>query len=480
VHKILVVDDERNVHYSFRRALEGAFEVLSAHDGEDALARLESERPDVVLLDLKLPRLGGLEVLERMHDRYPELPVVVMTAYGTVDTAIRSTALAARDYLLKPVDVPALKKLLDEILPQSPVAGAVAAALAGAEVHLVGRSRAMHDLFKLIGRAAAADTTVLVTGESGTGKELIARAIHEHGRRSRGPFVAINCAAIPENLLESELFGHERGAFTGADSTRRGKLELAHRGTLILDEIGEMAPSLQAKLLRVLQTREVPRLGGATPVRFDVRVIVLTNADLEERVARGTFREDLYYRLNVFRIRVPPLRERDDDVLLLAGHFLARERSRLKRPLAGFSVEAERAISTHAWPGNVRELENAIAQACIRAKGNAITIEDLALRQPGRLAAADDATGSASTLAHALDELLTASPGEVYERVERTLVERALATTQGNQVRAARLLGVTRNVIRNRMARHGVGPSRAPSRPDRSTGRPIDPGGEKP
>ena len=455
LRRILIVDDERNVHYSFRRALEGALEVVSAHDGEEALGLLGADRVDVVLLDVRLPGLSGLETLERIRDRHPNLPVIVMTAYGNVETAIRSTALAARDYLLKPVDVPALKKLLDEILPQD-VKPTEAETAAPGEVHMLGRSRAMHDLFKLIGRAAAADTTVLVTGESGTGKELIARAIHEHGGHQRGPFVAINCAAIPENLLESELFGHERGAFTGADAQRPGKFELAHRGTLILDEIGEMAPALQAKLLRVLQAREVTRLGAAAPLKLDVRVIVLTNADLEAKVAAGTFREDLYYRLNVLRIRVPPLRERDDDVLLLARHFLARERARSKRSLAGFTPDAERLLVAHSWPGNVRELENVIAQACVRAKGDGIAADDLALA-PSRAKREIEGVDPSAALDEKLGDFLRVYAGEAYERLERMLIARALEVTRGNQVRAARLLGVTRNVIRNRMAKHGVG-----------------------
>jgi DNA-binding NtrC family response regulator len=325
------------------------------------------------------------------------------------------------------------------------------------EIRMVGRSRAMHDLFKLIGRAAAAETTVLVTGESGTGKELVARAIHDHGHRKNGPFVAINCAAIPENLLESELFGHERGAFTGAETLRAGKFELAHRGTLILDEIGEMAPALQAKLLRVLQARDVTRLGGSTALKLDVRVIILTNADLEAKVAAGTFREDLYYRLNVFRIQVPPLRAREDDVLLLANHFLARERMRQKRSIVGFAPEAEHSLSAHSWPGNVRELENAVAQACLKAKGDRITAADISLGPSSRRDCALAGSDPASALGEALGEFLRVFPGQAYERVERILVEHALDATRGNQVQAARLLGVTRNVIRNRMAKHGVG-----------------------
>ncbi|MGH7898744.1 MAG: sigma-54-dependent transcriptional regulator [Candidatus Binatia bacterium] len=457
MRRILIVDDERNVHYSFQRALEGAFEVSSAHDGEEALARLADDPPDVVLLDLKLPRLGGLETLAEIRERHPELPVIVMTAYGTVDTAIRSTALAARDYLLKPVDVPALKKLLREVLPQATAAAERPAPISG-DIQMVAKSARMQDLFKLIGRAAAAEATVLVTGESGTGKELVARAIHHHSRRSGSPFVAINCAAIPETLLESELFGHERGAFTGADTLRPGKFELAHRGTLILDEIGEMAPALQAKLLRVLQTREVTRLGGSVLLQFDVRMIVLTNADLEAKIADGTFREDLYYRLNVLRIAVPPLREREDDVLLLANHFLAREQGRLSRAIVAFTPEAQAVLRSHSWPGNVRELENVVAQACLKAKGDQITPGDLAIRP---LLSGRDARGfgqdPAAALEQAIGSVLSSFPGEAYVRIERTVIERALAATGGNQVQAARLLGVSRNVIRNRMAKHAVG-----------------------
>jgi DNA-binding NtrC family response regulator len=478
MQRILVVDDERNVHYSFRRALEGSFEVLSAHDGEEALAQIAADPPDAVLLDIKLPRLGGLETLEQIRDTRPDLPVIVMTAYGTVDTAIRSTALAARDYLLKPVDVPTLKKLLAEVLRQ-PVASVERPPPAAGDANMIGQSPAMHELFKWIGRAAAADTTILVTGESGTGKELVARAIHQHGRRKGGPFVAINCAAIPDNLLESELFGHERGAFTGAEITRPGKFELANRGTLVLDEVGEMALALQAKLLRVLQVREVARLGGSTPLRFDVRVIVLTNADLEGKVASGEFREDLYYRLNVVRIQMPPLRARERDVMLLAEHFLARERTRRRRSLTGFTSEAERLLLAHPWPGNVRELENVVAQACIKAKGDSIDAADLTLRPSLRGDRPFGSEDSESALEHALAEFLRGEPVHAYERVERMLVSRALAATHGNQVQAARLLGVTRNVIRNRMARHGVGglaaaPASEDGHEDAAVASPLD------
>jgi DNA-binding NtrC family response regulator len=458
MRKILIVDDEPNVHYSFRRALEGEYEIHSAYDGEEALAQLAEGAPDVLLLDVRLPRRDGISTLEAIRARHPELPVVVMTAFGTAETAIRATSLAAREYLLKPVDVPALKKLLREILPNGE-GPAQQAERAEVGVDLIGQSPAMQEIGKLIGRAANADATVLITGETGTGKELVARAIHRHGKRHRGPLVAVNCAAIPDNLLESELFGHERGAFTGADALRPGKFELAHRGSLLLDEIGDMPASLQAKLLRVLQTGEVTRLGGSTPHRFDVRVIAMTNADLEGRVMAKAFREDLYYRLNVLRIRVPALRERGDDVLLIARAVLDREGERLGRRLAGFAAEAEAALRAHPWPGNVRELENVVAQACLGARGEWITADDVTIRA-GALPAAAAPVGAPESADHLLDRALGAAveafPGQVLERVERAAVAKALERTGGNQVRAAKVLGTSRNVVRGRMAKYGL------------------------
>lgn len=458
MRRILIVDDERNVHYSFRRALQGEFEIQSAFDGEGALAQLEREAPDVLLLDVRLPGLDGIATLEQIRARHPQIPVVVMTAFGTTETAIRATALAAREYILKPVDVPALKKLLEEILPNES-APAEPRDRSLPVVTLVGQSHPMQELGKLIGRAATADATVLITGETGTGKELVARAIHTHGKRRQRPLVAVNCAAIPDNLLESELFGHERGAFTGADTMRPGKFELAHGGTLLLDEAGDMPRALQAKLLRVLQTGEVSRLGGLAPHAFDVRVIAITNADLEARVAAGAFREDLYYRLNVLRIKVPPLRQRAEDVLLLARHVLEREHVRLGRSIAGFTEEAERRLLAHSWPGNVRELENAVAQACLRARGDRVTADDLIIALTSTDAYGPCLNGSdtaATVLDHALALALDEFPGEVLVRLERAAVAKALQRTQGNQVRAAQLLGTSRNVIRSRMAKYSI------------------------
>ncbi|MCX8073779.1 MAG: sigma-54 dependent transcriptional regulator [Candidatus Binatia bacterium] len=455
--RILIVDDEPNVHYSFQRALAAEFEVRSAYTGEDALTIAERETLDAALLDVRLVDSDGLDVLERLRALQPSLPVLMMSAYASTDAVIRSTALAARDFLLKPVDVPTLRKLLHDVIPKHPSASGSLEVSDGVG-KLIGRSPVMLELYKEIGRAAATDATVLVTGESGTGKELVARTIHDHSARRDGPFVALNCAAIPSELLEAELFGHEKGAFTGAVAERPGKFALAQGGTLLLDEIGEMALPLQAKLLRVLQSREVTPLGGNLPRTFDVRVIAVTNADLEERVRAGTFRADLYYRLHVFRIAVPPLRSRGDDVLLLARVFLQRERERLGRSLVGFSPAAEDKLRAHAWPGNVRELENAVARACLHARGSIVEASDVQLGPELRWTSPEPTRrwdeSRDDPLLEALREATRSGGDRLYERVEAALVRVALEHTGGNQVRAARLLGVSRNVLRHRMQKY--------------------------
>ncbi|GBD26611.1 Transcriptional regulatory protein ZraR [bacterium HR30] len=455
--RILIVDDEPNVHYSFQRALAGEFEVRSAFGGEEALAIVEREAIDAALLDVRLLDGDGLDVLARLGALRPGLPVLMMSAYATTDIVIRSTALAARDFLLKPVDVPTLRRLLHEVVPQERRSEPPSEVVDGVG-KLIGRSPVMLELYKQIGRAAGTDATVLITGESGTGKELVARTIHEHSARSSGPFVALNCAAIPSELLEAELFGHEKGAFTGATVERPGKFALAHGGTLLLDEIGEMALPLQAKLLRVLQSREVTPLGGSSPRTFDVRVIAVTNADLEQRVRAGAFRADLYYRLHVFRIEVPPLRSRGTDVLLLAHVFLQRESERLGRNLTGFTAAAEEKLLRHLWPGNVRELENAVARACLHAPGSVVGENDLQLGLQGDNAGGVPSHGRSGSPEEALLDVLRGiaarAPKGLYELVEASIVRVALEHTGGNQVRAARLLGISRNVLRHRMQKY--------------------------
>ena len=457
--KILVVDDERNVHYSFRRVLGGSYELLSAYSGEEALQQIEDPALRLVLMDVRMPGKDGLATLQELKQRRPDLPVIIMTAFVSAETAIRATTFDAEDYLEKPLDIERLKQLINETLQHSSPAMTDGAALpdettealtTGGEA-LLGQSRVMQEVYKTIGKTAARDVTVLITGESGTGKELVARALKTYSRRDRGPFVALNCAAIPEPLLESELFGHERGAFSGAAEARPGKFELAHTGTLFLDEIGDMPLVLQSKLLRVLQERELYRLGARAPRLVDVRIIAATNQALEELVQAGRFREDLYYRLNVVRIKLPPLRERGDDIVLLAKRFLQRQAD--AQGPRGFSEDACQALLDYAWPGNVRELENVIAQAVVRARGPVIRAEDLALHDSQLHSVAREAapTGPADA---GLDALFEQHAGKVSAVAEQLLVEKALELTRHNQVQAARLLGISRNVLRERMKRY--------------------------
>ena len=457
--KILVVDDERNVHYSFRRVLGGTHELLSAYSGEEALQQIEDPALRLVLMDVRMPGKDGLATLQELKQRRPDLPVIIMTAFVSAETAIRATTFDAEDYLEKPLDIERLKQLINETLQHSSPAMAdgedipdeTAEALTAGGEALLGQSRAMQEVYKTIGKTAARDVTVLITGESGTGKELVARALKTYSRRDRGPFVALNCAAIPESLLESELFGHERGAFSGAAEARPGKFELAHSGTLFLDEIGDMPLVLQSKLLRVLQERELYRLGARAPRLVDVRIIAATNQALEELVQAGRFRQDLYYRLNVVRIKLPPLRERGDDIVLLAKRFLQRQAD--AQGPRGFSEDACQALLDYAWPGNVRELENVIAQAVVRARGPVIRAEDLALHDSQLHSAAREAdpTGPADA---GLDALFEQHAGRVSAVAEQLLVSKALELTRHNQVQAARLLGISRNVLRERMKRY--------------------------
>ena len=457
--KILVVDDERNVHYSFRRVLGGSYELLSAYSGQEALQQIEDPALRLVLMDVRMPGKDGLATLQELKQRRPDLPVIIMTAFVSAETAIRATTFDAEDYLEKPLDIERLKQLINETLQRSSPAmtdgedipDETAEALTAGGAALLGQSRAMQEVYKTIGKTAARDVTVLITGESGTGKELVAHALKTYSRRDRGPFVALNCAAIPESLLESELFGHERGAFSGATEARPGKFELAHSGTLFLDEIGDMPLVLQSKLLRVLQERELYRLGARAPRLVDVRIIAATNQALEELVQAGRFRQDLYYRLNVVRIKLPPLRERGDDIVLLAKRFLQRQAD--AQGPRGFSEDACHALLDYAWPGNVRELENVIAQAVVRARGPVIRAEDLALHdsQLHSVAREADPTGPADA---GLDALFEQHAGKVSAVAEQLLVSKALELTRHNQVQAARLLGISRNVLRERMKRY--------------------------
>jgi len=457
--KILIVDDEPNTHYSFRRVLGNEYEIISAFSGDEALLQIEDHSLRLVLMDVRMPGISGLDALQELKKQRPDLPVIMMTAFVSAETAIRATTLDAEDYLVKPFDVDALKRLIATTLQQQealpPYEEQLLQRLDLGAMPILGHSRAMQEVYKIIGKSAARDVTVLITGESGTGKELVARALHSYSQRAKGPFLAINCAAIPETLLESELFGYERGAFSGATETRPGKFELAHGGTLFLDEIGDMPLTLQAKLLRVLQEREICRLGAREPRQVNVRIIAATNQDPERLIRTNRFREDLYYRLNVVRITLPPLRERGEDILLLANHFLQISRRDDMRSPQGLSPEARESLLAHPWPGNVRELANVIAQAAINARGRQIEARDITLGDASFRAPETEPDVSAIS-GTTIESIFAQQAGQVFIAIERIVVAKALELSRHNQVQAARLLGVSRNVLRDRMKRYGL------------------------
>src|SRR5258707_282081 len=381
--KLLLIDDETDVQYSFKRIFDSLeIELTTASSGEEGLKIIPKLKPDLVMMDVRMGGITGLETLRRIRQIDSKLLVILMTAYGTTQTAIEAMKLGAYDYLLKPFDVPKLKEIITNALKAANDMRQVVSyqpllESEDYELGIVGRSEPMQQVFKLIGQLAGTDATALITGESGTGKELVARAIYHHGNRSQQPFLAVNCAAIPEQLLESELFGHERGAFTGATNQRIGKFEQCNRGTIFLDEIGDMTPATQTKILRVLQSGTFERVGGNTPLQVDVCVIAATNKPLEQAVAARQFREDLFYRLNVVRIHVPPLRDRRDDIPLLVNYFLskfARDQQTTPKPVGPGVI---RALEKYHWPGNVRELENVFLRGLGGAKGDAVLLREL-------------------------------------------------------------------------------------------------------
>src|SRR6478672_3679385 len=381
--KLLLIDDEADVQYSFQRIFDSPeIELKTASSGEEGLKIIPDFQPDLVIMDVRMGGISGLETLRRIRGIDSKLLVILMTAYGTTQTAIEAMKLGAYDYLLKPFDVPKLKELVNNALKAARDMRQVVSyqpllESEDYELGIVGRSEPMQQVFKLIGQLAASDATALITGESGTGKELVARAIYHHGNRSQQPFLAVNCAAIPEQLLESELFGHERGSFTGATMQRVGKFEQCNRGTIFLDEIGDMTPATQTKILRVLQSGTFERVGGNQPIKVDVRVIAATNRPLEQAVAKGQFREDLFYRLNVVRVLVPALRERRTDIRLLVNYFLKKFARDQQQSPKSVGPGVTKTLEKYHWPGNVRELENVIRRALVVAKGDAILPSNL-------------------------------------------------------------------------------------------------------
>ena len=472
--KVLLIDDETDVLYAFERNLVSPeLELATATSGEEGLRLIPKVQPDLVIMDVRMGGISGLETLRRIRQIDSKLLVILITAYGTTQTAIEAMKLGAYDYLLKPFEVPKLKELVANALKAARDMKQVVSyqpllESEDYELGIVGRSESMQQVFKLIGQLAASDATALITGETGTGKELVARAIYHHSKRSQQPFLAVNCAAIPEQLLESELFGHERGSFTGATMQRVGKFEQCNRGTIFLDEIGDMTPATQTKILRVLQSGTFERVGGNQPLKADVRIIAATNKALEQAVAARQFREDLFYRLNVVRVQIPPLRERRQDIRLLVNYFLKKFARDEERPPKSITSGAIKALEQYHWPGNVRELENAIRRALVMSKGDAILLADLPGEISGQPAAASmgapvpagPGEGAASDIAGLARQLFQWARREpklkVIPAIERELIIEALRETSGNQVHAAKLLGITRATLRNRVEKFNI------------------------
>jgi two-component system response regulator AtoC len=438
---VLAVDDEPGVLEAYKVILEDTCEVRSALDGAAALKLLSREDIHLVLLDLRLPDMEGLEVLLRIKEMDEHIGVIVVTAIGDVKTAVRAMQAGASEYLVKPFDIESLQAGVSRTLERQALLKEVLYLRSEVEeyhafVDIVGRDEHMLEIFDLIGRVADSDATVLITGESGTGKELIARAIHQQSHRAQRPFVAVNCTAIPEQLIESELFGHERGAFTGAVQRRIGKFELAHTGTLFLDEIGSMRLDMQTKLLRALQEREIERVGGERTIKVDVRIVAATNADLRELVKEKAFRDDLYYRLNVIPVYVPPLRARREDIPLLVRYFLDKYNRQFNRHLRGFSLAAMEALQAYDWPGNVRELENIVERLVVISKHDTVQLRELPL----------DLQSSHTPLIEQLDEQ-GYDLRKAVQQFEREYIRRVLEKTHWNQTAAARMLGIHRNTL---------------------------------
>ena len=466
--RILVADDEDGLRWVLEKGLRQAgYDVTAVKDGAAALEAFEAEPFDLVFLDVRMPGIDGLTLLGRLREIRADACVIVMTAHGTMDTAIQAMQRGAYDYLAKPFDLDEVLLLTERALTARRLTQEVTRLKSGLQEvwefgAIIGRHPRMQEVYKTIGRVAASDVTVLLRGESGTGKELVASAIHHYSRRAGRPFVAVSCAAIPATLLESEMFGHERGAFTDAKERRLGKLELAHGGTLYLDEIGDMPVELQTKLLRALQERTIERLGGQESIRIDVRVLAATNRDLEVLMKEGRFREDLYYRLNVVTVNLPPLRERRRDIPLLIEHLLAKYAGELGD--RGVAPEALDRLVGYDWPGNVRELENVIQRAMVMATSGIILPEHLPI---GPVSAAASVSVDAPLeevierkLVECVRGLREHASANLYDLmiglVEKPLLRAVLRETAGNQVRAAQILGINRNTLRKKLLEHGI------------------------
>jgi len=466
--KILLIEDDLGASEGLARVLgDEGFELTLAHRGDHGLATAIAGDFDAVITDLRLPGVDGIEVVRQLHAAKPRVPIILMTAHGTTETAIQATKLGAYDYLLKPFEMEELIELTEKAVASSRMmTEPVDLGETGtARDAIVGASRLMQNIYKEIGRVAAKPVTVLIRGDTGTGKELIARAIYQHSDRASAPFVAINCAAIPETLLESELFGHERGAFTGALARRIGRFEQAHQGTLFLDEVGDITLSTQAKLLRVLQEKTIQRLGGKETISVDVRIIAATHRDLEVAIQDKLFREDLYYRLSVVVITLPPLRERKEDIPALAQFFIRKYGPELGVSSASVQPEAMEYLQTLPWPGNIRELENVMRQTLLLARGYPINVDHIrhAVGRPSAGAKRQDQPPLKELVGELLNAAKRGEIQDVYSRVmqtaERELFKQAIELAQGNQAKAARWLGISRLTMREKLTNFGIHPA---------------------
>ncbi len=459
--QVLIVDDEPNLRKILSAQLtRDGYDVLTAEDGEQGLERLRDNHIDLVITDLKMPKVDGMTLLKEALRLDPDLPVVVITAHGTVDTAVEALKSGAFDYLTKPFDKDEVRSIVAKALRTKELAGAEVSAGApssDARFGIIGQSQGITDIYAVLERVADTPTTVLITGESGTGKELVAHALHHHSARKDKPFIKLNCAAIPKELIESELFGYERGAFTGAVGSKPGRFELASGGTLFLDEIGEIPVEMQVKLLRALQESEFERVGGIKTIHVDVRLVAATNRDLKKLITQGTFREDLFYRLNVVPIRLPALRERAIDIPVLVEHFLVKFNERLKKNVGGVEQDAMDVLSNYAWPGNIRELENVVERAVLFSDGAKLRVQDLPPELRGSTSTPPPAVGDAPRdLAISGDGGLKEHVKTAMSRLERELVGRALQQTGGNVTHAARLLKISRKGLQLKMKELGL------------------------
>ena len=465
--RILIIDDDDQLRKSFHKLLlQEGYSIESAASGETGITMIRQLPPDLVILDMRLPGMNGFETFKAIHEIEPKLPVIIMTAYGTTETAIEATKIGAFDYVLKPFDIPAMLSVIGQAIEagrfmRSPVDMNGTPDSANREA-IIGRSAAMQEVYKAIGRVAPTEATVLIRGESGTGKELVARAVYQHSLRANKPFLIINCVAIPDTLLESELFGYEKGAFTGASHRRVGKLEQANGGTVFLDEIGDMPFSLQAKMLRLLQERSIERLGGRETIPVDVRIIAATNRNLESAIEAGRFREDLYYRLKVVTIWLPPLKERIGDIPLLTEYFLSRFFRELSLDCPGITPEAEQLLSNYPWPGNVRELANTIQKTVIFNRGAPLGAEDISNAITEKSPVAEDNGEKHDILLRRIlhHALMTHAGDNVFDAVMDKLagifISEALTISGGNRSRAAKLLGLSRPTLHSKIEKYGL------------------------